>query len=321
MAKRALITGIAGQAGSHLAELLLDKGYQVHGLIRRSSSVATARLTGFVDKLHLHEGDLLDGGSLTRIVQALQPDEIYNLAAQSHVRVSFDEPEHTADVGALGAVRLLEAIRHAAPGAKYYQASTSELFGSTPPPQSETTVFHPRSPYGCAKLYAHAIAVNYRESYDMHISCGILFNMEGPRRAENFVTKKITKAAARIKLGRQDKLFLGNLDAKRDWGACVDYVKAMHLMLQQKHGDDYVVATGETHTIREFLDEAFGQLDLNWKRHVVEDPALYRPAEVNALCGDASKARRVLGWAPTVGFTELVATMVRADLKAEQASA
>ena len=318
MPKRALITGIAGQAGSYLAELLLDRGYEVHGVIRRSSSVSTARLASVVHQLKLHEGDMLDGSSLMRIVQTVQPDEVYNLAAQSHVRVSFDEPEHTADVGAMGTIRLLEAIRQNARHARTYQSSTSELYGSTPPPQSETTVFHPRSPYGCAKLLAHSICVNYRESYGMHISCGILFNMESTRRGENFVTKKITRAAARIKLGLQDKLMLGNLDAQRDWGACQDYVRAMHLMLQQDEPDDFVIATGETHTIREFLDAAFSQVDLNWKRYVQIDESLIRPAEVNALRGDASKARRILGWEPTITFKELVASMVDADLKAEQ---
>jgi len=317
--KRALITGVCGQAGSYLAELLLAKGYDVHGIVRRSSSVSTARIAGICDKLHLHEGDMLDGGSLRQIVQTVKPEEIYNLAAQSHVRVSFDQPEYTTDVGALGVLRLLEAVRHGAPGARFYQASTSEMFGSTPAPQCETTRFHPRSPYGCAKLYAHHIAINYRESYRMFVASGILFNMESQRRGENFVTKKITRAAARIRLGRQDKLFLGNLDARRDWGAVTDYVRAMHLMLQQERGDDYVVATGEMHSVRDFLDAAFGRLDLDWKKHVVIDPVLCRPAEVNELCGDASKARRVLGWEPTVRFGALVDAMVDADYAEEKA--
>jgi GDPmannose 4,6-dehydratase len=317
--KRALITGISGQAGSYLAELLLGKGYEVHGIVRRSSSVSTARIAHIVDKLKLHEGDLTDSSSLAHIAQTVTPTEVYNLGAQSHVRVSFDQPELTTDVAATGTLRLLEALRQFAPKAKFYQASTSEMFGSTPPPQSETTRFHPRSPYGCAKLYAHHIAINYRESYGMFVACGILFNMESPRRGEAFVTKKITRAAARIKLGLQDKLFLGNLDAVRDWGFVGDYVDAMWRMLQQDKGDEYVVATGQTRSIREFLDAAFGRLDLDWSRYVVTDAALHRPAEVNALCGDPSKARRVLGWEPTMTFAELASSMVDHDMKTEKA--
>ena len=318
-AKRALITGVCGQAGSFLAELLLSKDYEVHGIVRRSSSVSTTRIAHIVDRLRLHEGDMLDSGSLLRVVQAAKPDEIYNLAAQSHVRVSFDQPEYTTDVAGLGVLRLLEAMRQAAPHARMYQASTSELYGSTPAPQSETTVFHPRSPYGCAKLFGHTICVNYRESYGLFIACGILFNMESSRRGENFVTKKITKAAARIKLGLQDRLFLGNLDAKRDWGFAGDYVKAMHLMLQQEMPDDYVIATGETRTVREFLEAAFVRLDLDWQKYVVINPALQRPAEVNELRGDASKARRILGWVPEVHFEQLVTSMVDQDLATEKA--
>lgn len=314
--KRALITGITGQDGSYLAEFLLAKNYEVHGIVRRSSSINTARIDHVVDRLHLHYGDLTDGASVERVLKATQPDEIYNLGAQSHVRVSFDVPEYTADVAGLGALRLLEAARHAAPGARIYQASSSEVFGSSPPPQSETTPFHPRSPYACGKVFAYHAAVNYREAHGMHVSNGILFNHESPRRGETFVTRKITRAAARIKLGLQDKLHLGNLDAKRDWGFAGDYVEAMWLMLQQWQPGDYVIATGETHTVREFLEEAFGHLGLVWKDHVEIDPRYFRPSEVDELRGDASRARERLGWAPRVGFRELVRMMVDADLAA-----
>jgi GDPmannose 4,6-dehydratase len=320
--RRALLTGITGQDGSYLAELLLRKGYEVYGIMRRSSSFNTARIDQIYQdphepdyRLKLLYGDLNDASSLNRILREVQPDEIYNLGAQSHVRVSFDVPEYTAEVTGLGTVRLLEAIRETAIAPKFYQASSSELFGSSPPPQSETTPFHPRSPYGVAKLYAFWITVNFRESYGLFACNGILFNHESPRRGETFVSRKISRAAARIKLGLQDKLFLGNLDAKRDWGHAADYVEAMWLMLQQERPQDFVIATGESHTVREFLDLAFEQLNLDWKRHVEIDPRYFRPAEVDELRGDMSKARRVLGWEPRVKFKELVETMVDADLE------
>ncbi|HZS35963.1 MAG TPA: GDP-mannose 4,6-dehydratase [Polyangia bacterium] len=319
---RALITGITGQDGSYLAELLLSKGYEVHGIVRRSSSFNTARIDAIYQdphepnvRLKLHYGDLNDASSLNRILRTVRPDEIYNLGAQSHVRVSFDVPEYTAEVTGVGTVRLLEAIRESGIQPRFYQASSSELFGSSPAPQSEATRFHPRSPYGAAKLYAFHITVNYREAYGMHASNGILFNHESPRRGETFVSRKITRAAARIALGLQDKLFLGNLDAKRDWGFAGDYVEAMWRMLQQERGDDFVIATGECHTVREFLDEAFGRVDRPWQRHVEIDPRYFRPAEVDELRGDASKARRALGWEPKVRFRELVQMMVDADLE------
>ena len=321
--KRALITGITGQDGSYLAELLLDKGYGVYGLIRRSSSFNTARIDHLYkdphedSRLHLVYGDLTDASSLNRILRTVRPDEIYNLGAQSHVRVSFDVPDYTAEVGALGTVRLLEAIRESGISPRFYQASSSELFGSSPPPQAETTPFHPRSPYAVAKLYAYWITVNYRESYGLHASNGIFFNHESPRRPETFVTRKITAAAARIKLGKQDKLFLGNLNAKRDWGYAPDYCEAMHLMLQQDAPDDYVIATGEMHSVREFLDEVFGHLDLDWKRHVEIDPRYLRPAEVDALCGDAAKAKAKLGWSAKTTFRDLARKMVEYDLAQE----
>lgn len=316
-AKRALITGVTGQDGSYLAELLLSKGYDVYGVIRRSSSFNTGRLDEIYQnpRLHLIYGDLTDASSLNHILRTVRPDEIYNLGAMSHVRVSFDVPDYTAEVGALGAVRLLEAIRESGLQPRFYQASSSELFGNSPPPQSETTPFHPRSPYAVAKLYAYWITVNYREAYGLHASNGILHNHESERRGETFVTRKITRAAARIKLGKQDKLFLGNLDAKRDWGHASDYVEAMWLMLQQEQPDDYVIATGEMHTVREFLDVAFGCLDLDWQQYVEIDPRYFRPAEVEALCGDATKAREKLGWRPRVSFRELVERMVTHDLK------
>lgn len=323
---KALITGITGQDGSYLAEFLLAKGYEVYGIIRRSSSFNTARIDGIYQdphtlgaKLHLAYGDLNDASSLNRIIRTVRPDEIYNLGAQSHVRVSFDIPEYTAEITALGTVRLLEAIRESGLKPRFYQASSSEMFGKVQEvPQRETTPFYPRSPYGAAKVYAHWITVNYREAYDLFACSGILFNHESPRRGETFVTRKITKAAARIKLGLQRELFLGNLDAKRDWGYAGDYVEAMWLMLQQDQPDDYVVATGETHTVREFLDVAFGHLGLDWQRHVQIDPRYYRPTEVDLLIGDASKARRELGWKSTVDFHQLAVMMVDADLEGER---
>jgi len=319
--KRALITGITGQDGSYLAELLLSKGYEVSGIIRRSSSFNTGRIERIYQdphdpnyRLNLVYGDLNDASSLNRILRNSKPDEIYNLGAQSHVRVSFDVPEYTAEVTGIGTLRLLEAIRESGINPRFYQASSSELFGASPPPQSETTPFHPRSPYAVAKLYAYWIAVNYREAYGMFACNGILFNHESPRRGETFVTRKITRAAARIKLGRQDKLFLGNLDAKRDWGFAGDYVEAMWRMLQTDKPEDYVIATGESHSVREFLDIVFGHLDLDWHKYVEIDPRYFRPAEVNELRGDMSKARKQLGWEPKVHFAELARMMVEADL-------
>ncbi len=326
MTKKALITGITGQDGSYLAELLLSKGYEVYGIIRRSSSFNTARIDPFYQdphtpdvRLRLVYGDLNDASSLNRILRTVQPDEIYNLGAQSHVRVSFDIPEYTAEITALGTVRLLEAIRESGLRPKFYQASSSEMFGKVQEiPQRETTPFYPRSPYGAAKLYGHWITVNYREAYGLFACSGILFNHESPRRGETFVTRKITKAAARIKLGIQRELYLGNLDAKRDWGYAGDYVEAMWLMLQQEEPDDYVIATGETHSVREFLDVAFGHLDLDWKRYVKIDPKYYRPTEVDLLIGDAGKAKARLHWEPKVMFKELAVMMVEADLRMER---
>jgi len=323
MPKKALITGITGQDGSYLTELLLGKSYDVYGVIRRASTFNTERIDHIYQDPHesgrrmrLLYGDLNDASSLNKILRDVQPDEIYNLGAQSHVRVSFDIPEYTAEVGALGTLRLLEAIRETGlRGTRFYQASSSELFGKVQEvPQRETTPFYPRSPYGVAKLYAYWITVNYRESYGLFACNGVLFNHESERRGETFVTRKITRAAAAIKLGLRDKLYLGNLDAKRDWGHAKDFVEAMWLMLQQDEADDYVIATGETHSVREFLDEAFGHLDLDWKQFVEIDPRYFRPAEVDLLVGDASKARRKLGWEPKITFKELVRTMVDADL-------
>ena len=323
MPKKALITGITGQDGSYLTELLLGKGYDVYGVIRRASTFNTERIDHIYQDPHesgrrmrLLYGDLNDASSLNKILRDVQPDEIYNLGAQSHVRVSFDIPEYTAEVGALGTLRLLEAIRETGlRGTRFYQASSSELFGKVQEvPQRETTPFYPRSPYGVAKLYAYWVTVNYRESYGLFACNGILFNHESERRGETFVTRKITRAAAGIKLGLQNKLYLGNLDAKRDWGHAKDFVEAMHLMLQQDEPDDYVIATGETHSVRELLDEAFGHLELDWKQFVEIDPRYFRPAEVDLLIGDASKARRKLGWEPKITFKELVRTMVDADL-------
>lgn len=321
MSKRALITGITGQDGSYLTELLLSKGYDVFGIIRRSSSFNTQRIDHIYQdphesgsRLRLVYGDLNDASSLNKILRDVQPDEIYNLGAQSHVRVSFDIPEYTAEVGALGTLRLLEAIRETRINPRFYQASSSELFGKVQEiPQRETTPFYPRSPYGCAKLYAYWITINYRESYGMFACNGILYNHESPRRNETFVTRKVTRAAAAIKLGLRDRLFLGNLDAKRDWGYAPEFVEAMWLMLQQEKPDDYIIATGETHSIRELLDVAFGHLDLDWKEFVEVDKRYFRPAEVDILIGDASKAERTLGWKPKVKFKELIQIMVDAD--------
>ena len=313
MAKVALITGVTGQDGSYLAELLLSKNYEVHGIHRRSSSFNTKRIDSIFNRLHLHFGDLTDGSSLSTILHKVHPDEIYNLGAQSHVRVSFEIPEFTANSGAMGTLRLLEAARALCPSARIYNAGSSEMYGSTPPPQNETTVFHPRSPYGCAKVFSHNLCVNYREAYGMHISNGILFNHESPRRGETFVTRKITMALARIRRHTQSKLILGNLSAKRDWGYAKDYVEGMWRMLQQDTPDDYVLATGETHSIEEFLHEAFSLYCLNWREYVKIDSRYFRPAEVDVLQGDATKARLILGWKPTVHFKELVRIMVEAD--------
>ena len=323
MSQKALVTGITGQDGSYLAELLLAKGYEVHGIIRRASSFNTQRLEHIYSdphspkhKLILHYGDLSDASGLSRLIAKIQPDEVYNLAAQSHVRVSFDAPEYTADIVGTGTIRLLEAIREVGLKPRFYQASSSEMYGKVMEvPQTETTPFYPRSPYACAKVYSYWITVNYRESYGLHASNGILFNHESPRRGETFVTRKITRAVAAIKLGRQDKLFLGNIDSKRDWGFAKEYVEAMWLMLQQPEPDDYVIATGETHSVREFLEVSFGHLGLDWKKHVEIDPRYYRPAEVDLLIGDPSKAKKKLGWVPKVTFTELAKLMVDADLK------
>jgi GDPmannose 4,6-dehydratase len=321
MPKKALITGITGQDGSYLAEFLLAKGYEVHGLIRRSSSFNTGRIDHlYVDphqadtRLFLHYGDLTDGTNLREVLTRVQPDEVYNLGAQSHVRVSFDQPVYTAQVDAVGTVRLLEAIRDTGLPIRFYQASSSEMYGqAAETPQTERTPFHPRSPYGCAKVYAFWQTVNYREAYGMFCCNGILFNHESPRRGETFVTRKITRAATRIKEGLQDKFYLGNLEARRDWGFAGDYVRAMWLMLQQDRPDDYVIATGVTHSVREFLVLAFQRVGLDWTDHVRVDPRYLRPAEVDSLQGDASKARQVLGWKPTVGFEQLVAMMIDAD--------
>ena len=325
--KKALITGITGQDGSYLAELLLSKGYEVWGLVRRSSSFNTARIDHVYQdphasgvRLRLVFGDLNDASSLNHVIRTVGPDEIYNLGAQSHVRVSFDIPEYTAEIDALGTVRLLEAIREIGIRPRFYQASSSELFGqAAETPQRETTPFHPRSPYGCAKAYAYWITCNYREAYGLHACNGILFNHESPRRGETFVTRKITRAATRIKLGLQEKLFLGNLDARRDWGYAPEYVEAMWMMLQQETPRDFVIATGVSHTVREFLDEAFGSLQLDWRRHVEIDPRYLRPAEVETLVGDNTLARQLLGWAPRTAFGELVRIMVGADLRLAEA--
>jgi len=320
--KRALVTGITGQDGSYLAELLLSKDYEVHGIIRRSSSFNTARLDAIYadphtpkNRLHLHYGDLSDASALSRLIGKVQPEEIYNLAAQSHVRVSFDSPEYTTDITGTGVVRLLEAIRETGISPRFYQASSSEMYGKVRQvPQTEETPFYPRSPYACAKTYAYWITVNYRESYGLHASNGILFNHESPRRGETFVTRKITRAVANIKAGLQKKLFLGNLDAKRDWGYAKEYVEAMWLMLQQDKPDDYVVATNETHSVREFLEHAFGHVGLDYNEYVEIDSRYYRPAEVDLLIGDYSKAKRQLGWEPKTKFADLVRLMVESDV-------
>jgi GDPmannose 4,6-dehydratase len=310
-----LITGITGQDGSYLAELLLEKGYEVHGTIRRSSSFSTGRIDHIFDRLHLHHADMHDASSLQQVLTAVEPDEIYNLAAQSHVRVSFDMPEYTAEITALGTIRLLEAIRRSGLSPKIYQASTSELYGKAVEiPQRETTPFAPRSPYAAAKAFAFHMVTNYREAYDLFAVNGILFNHESPRRGETFVTRKITRALGRIRHGLQDTLYLGNLDARRDWGFAGDFVEAMWLMLQRAEPEDLVIATGETHSVREFLDLAAAHAGVDWHRHVEIDPRHQRPTEVDLLCGDASRARSVLGWAPRVGFDELVKMMVEADM-------
>jgi GDPmannose 4,6-dehydratase len=323
--KRALITGITGQDGAYLTELLLGKGYEVHGLLRRASLFNTDRIDHLYHDPHLpganltlHYGDLSDGTALRRVLEKVQPDEVYNLAAQSHVKVSFEIPEYTAEIVAVGTLRLLEALRdHLAHGgvpARYYQAGSSEMYGAAPPPQNERTPFYPRSPYAVSKVAAHWYAVNYREAYGLFICNGILFNHESPRRGETFVTRKVTHAAARIKEGLQEKLYLGNLEAKRDWGFAGDYVEAMWLMLQQTQPDDYVIATGETHRVGDVVELAFAEVGLNWRDHVEIDQRYLRPTEVDVLQGDASKAREVLGWRPKMGFAELIKTMVAHDL-------
>jgi GDPmannose 4,6-dehydratase len=314
--KRALITGITGQDGSYLAELLLDKGYAVHGMVRRSSTENFERIGHLRDKITLHQADLLDQLSIIELIKTVRPQEIYNLAAQSFVPTSWVQPVLTGEFTALGVTRMLEAIRLVDPKARFYQASSSEMFGKVQEtPQTERTPFWPRSPYGVAKVYGHWITVNYRESYDLFACSGILFNHESPRRGKEFVTRKISHAVASIKKGLQKEVRLGNLEAKRDWGFAGDYVRAMWLMLQQKQPDDFVVATGENHTVREFCEIAFDHVGLPWKKHVVVDKALFRPAEVNTLCGNPAKAARRLGWKPEVGFPELVRMMVDADLK------
>jgi GDPmannose 4,6-dehydratase len=324
--KLALITGITGQDGSYLAELLLAKGYQVHGIVRRASTFNTGRIDHLYRdphdpnaRLFLHYGDLADGTGLRRILERVRPDEVYNLGAQSHVRVSFDEPEYTADVDATGTLRLLEALRdfNASSGksVRVYQAGSSEMFGSAPPPQSETTAFHPRSPYAVSKVAAHWYSVNYREAYSMFIACGILFNHESPRRGETFVTRKITRAAARIKLGLQKKVYLGNLDARRDWGFAGDYVEAMWMMLQHDVPDDFVVATGESYSVRDFAEATFSHLGMDYREYVEIEPRYFRPAEVDHLRGDPTKTRQKLGWTPKVTFKELVRMMADHDLE------
>ena len=323
MPKKALITGITGQDGSYLAELLLEKGYEVHGMVRRSSTFGTERINHlYIDphnpnvRLFLHYGDLTDGAALGRLLADLRPSEVYNLAAQSHVRVSFDQPVYTVEVDALGALNLLEAVRSVDPSIRFFQASSSEMYGEArQTPQTEKTPFSPRSPYACAKAFSFWQTVNYREAYDLFACNGILFNHESPRRGETFVTRKITRAATRIKLGLQKKLHLGCLDSKRDWGFAGDYVEAMWLMMQQENADDYVIATGESHSIREFLDVAFGLLDLDWHKYVKIDPCFFRPTEVHELCGEATKARGALDWKPKTSFKKLVKMMVESDMR------
>ena len=319
---KALITGITGQDGSYLAELLLSKGYEVHGLIRRSSTFNTDRIEHIYQdphipdiKLHLHYGDLSVSGQMADLIYNIQPDEIYNLGAQSHVRVSFDMPEYTGDVTGLGTVRLLEAIRKTDVETKFYQASSSEMFGAAPPPQDETTPFEPQSPYAAAKVYSYYVVKNYRKAYNIFAANGILFNHESPRRGETFVTRKITRAATRIKLGLQDKLYLGNLEAKRDWGFAGDFVEAMWLILQQDEPNDYVIATGENHSVREFAEKVFQKLGLDYKEYVETDARYFRPTEVDVLLGDSSKAQKVLEWKPKVSFDQLIDMMIKADLE------
>jgi GDPmannose 4,6-dehydratase len=319
--KRALITGVSGQDGSYLAEFLLHRGYEVHGIIRKASSFNTQRVSHlYVDPHHggvnffVHYCDLSDPSRISSLIQELQPDEIYHLGAQSHVRVSFDIPEHTGDITGMGTLRILEAIRASGSKARFYQASTSELFGATPPPQSETTAFYPRSPYAVAKLYSYWTTINYREAYGIYACNGILFNHESPRRGETFVTRKVTRALANIVAGKQTKLHMGNLDAKRDWGFAPEYVRCMWLMLQQEKPEDFVIGTGEAHTVREFLQEAFSYVGLDWEKYVDIDPRYFRPTEVDHLCADVSKARNELGWKPKITFAELVRIMVDADM-------
>jgi GDPmannose 4,6-dehydratase len=325
MRKRALITGITGQDGSYLAEFLLAKDYEVHGVVRRSSTMNRQRIDHLEhssgarsDKAHffLHYGDMTDSGGLNRLIKTIQPDEIYNLAAQSHVHISFDQPEYTGDTDGLGATRILEAIRTTGRPTRFYQASTSEMFGSTPPPQDENSPFRPRSPYGAAKLYAHWMTVNYREAHGLFACSGILFNHESPRRGENFVTRKVTRGVAQILAGKQSKLRLGNLDAKRDWGHARDYVEAMWMMLQEDEPDDYVIATGVTRTVEELVEVAFGSVGLDWKKYVVEDPAYVRPTEVDLLLGNPAKALKKLGWKPRISFEEMIRDMLETDLAA-----
>jgi GDPmannose 4,6-dehydratase len=320
--KRAFITGITGQDGSYLTELLLEKGYEVHGLIRRASTFNTDRIDHLYrdihdpdSRLHLHFGDLSTSGQLTDLLHAIRPEEIYHLGAQSHVRVSFDVPEYTGDITGMGTLRLLEAVRRTGIKTKFYQASSSEMFGAAPPPQSEHTPFQPQSPYAAAKVFAYYLAKNYRDAYKIFASNGILFNHESPRRGETFVTRKITRAATRIKLGLQEKLYLGNLAAKRDWGYAGDFVEAMWLMLQQDDPDDFVIATGETHSVQEFLERVFRKLDLDREKHVEIDPRYFRPTEVDVLLGDAAKARKKLDWRPNVSFDQLIDMMVAGDLE------
>ena len=320
--KRALVTGVTGQDGSYLVELLLNRGYTVHGLLRRSSSFNTSRLDGVYRdphelgvRLSLHYGDLSDSGSLINLIRMIEPDEVYHLGAQSHVKVSFETPEYTANTTGLGTIRILEAIRASGINTRFYQASSSEMFGAAPPPQNELTPFHPRSPYGVAKVFGYWSAINYREAYKLFATNGVLFNHESPRRGETFVSRKITRAVARIKAGMQDKLYLGNLDSRRDWGYAPEYVEAMVMMLEQDEPGDFVIATGESHTVREFVECAFERAGLDWERFVQIDPRYYRPAEVDDLCGDASKARRVLGWRPKTTFSQLVDLMVDADIQ------
>jgi GDPmannose 4,6-dehydratase len=319
--RRAFVTGISGQDGSYLAELLLRQGYEVHGIIRRASSFNTERLNHIYQdphepqaRLHLHYGDLTDSVALVNLIHDVAPDEVYHLGAQSHVKVSFEIPEYTGESTGLGTTRLLEAIRASGIKTRFYQASSSEMFGAAPPPQNELTPFHPRSPYGCAKVYAYWTTVSYREASGLYTVNGILFNHESPRRGETFVTRKISRAVARIKAGLQDRLYLGNLQARRDWGYAPEYVEAMWRMLQQDRPDDYVIATGESHTVQEFCEAAFAHADLDWRRYVLVDTGYYRPAEVDELCGDASKARVQLSWKPQTGFADLVHLMVDADI-------